>query len=58
MPEYGNVFSEVYAKRWTQCTAHIAPMLPQYYERRKVAAHSKAILDLCCGTGELCHDFL
>lgn len=58
MQEYGKVFSEVYAKRWVQFTAYMAPMLHQYYETTEIAAHSKQILDLCCGTGQLCHYFL
>lgn len=58
MQEYGKVFSEIYSKRWTQFTEYIAPMLKNYYEKTDVADQSKNILDLCCGTGQLCNYFL
>ena len=58
MQEYGRIFAEVYSKRWANFAIVVAPMLKTFYEKTAVVAHSKTMLDLCCGTGELCNYFL
>lgn len=58
MQEYGEVFAEVYSKRWANFAVLVAPMLKTYYEKTAVAAHNKSMLDLCCGSGQLCNHFL
>lgn len=58
MQEYGKVFAEVYSKRWTQFSAFMGPLLQSYYEKTGGPARSRLLLDLCCGTGQLCNFFL
>jgi SAM-dependent methyltransferase len=58
MQEYGKVFAEVYSKRWNQFSAFMGPRIKAYYEKTTKQANDKWILDLCCGTGQLCNYFL
>ncbi len=58
MQEYGRVFAEVYAGRWGSFAVLVAPMLKAYYEKTPVAARARTLLDLCCGSGQLCNYFL
>jgi SAM-dependent methyltransferase len=58
MQDYGEVFAKVYARRWTQFTSAVAPLLKAYYENTAIARRHRTILDLCCGTGQLCNYFL
>jgi len=60
MQEYGRVFAEVYSKRWTQFSAFMGPLVKSCYEKLGAAAgdSSRSLLDLCCGTGQLCNLFL
>lgn len=55
---YGAAFAEVYNRRWGAFSSALAPRLRAFYEGLPVASENRAVLDLCCGTGQLARHFL
>ncbi len=55
---YGAAFAEVYNRRWGGFARGVAPRLQAFYEALPVACRNRALLDLCCGTGQLARHFL
>lgn len=55
---YGATFARVYNQRWTGFAQNAAPLLLQFYRSSPIGQTNQAILDLCCGTGQLARHFL
>lgn len=55
---YGKGFARVYNAIWQGFARQAAPLIRTYYERLPMAAASREMLDLCCGTGQLALHFL
>lgn len=58
MQAYNPSFARVYNLRWTQFAQNVAPRLRAYYESTPLGHENHALLDLCCGTGQLALHFL
>jgi Methylase involved in ubiquinone/menaquinone biosynthesis len=58
MQAYNSVFARVYNQKWTRFTQTIAPYLLDYYASTPAGQTKQAVLDLCCGTGQLATQFL
>lgn len=58
MQAYGAGFARIYNIQWISFAKDIAPRILDAYERSRIGAQNKSILDLCCGTGQLAHYFL
>ena len=58
MQKYRRIFAEVYDKKWAFFSKQIAPKILSFYETKNIAKNNKSLLDLCCGTGQLCLFFL
>lgn len=55
---YGNIFAKVYNKMWGGFALNVAHKILDYYKETEVYKNNKVMLDLCCGTGQLAHEFL
>ena len=58
MPGYSASFARIYNLRWARFAQTVAPELRAFYEATPVGAHNRALLDVCCGTGQLALHFL
>lgn len=58
MQAYSRAFARVYNKRWTGFSHRVAPLLLEFYAGTAAGKANHAILDLCCGTGQLALHFL
>ncbi len=58
MQAYGSGFARIYNIRWAGFARHVAPLLRAYYEAQPANGAPRALLDLCCGTGQLALAFL
>lgn len=59
MQAYGKLFARVYNKYWaTFSTTCAAQLLQLFSEDPGFSTSSRALLDICCGTGQLSHQFL
>ena len=58
MQAYGPIFARVYNLRWSGFARQIAPHLLDFGAKLPVAPANRAVLDLCCGTGQLARAFL
>jgi len=58
MQAYSQGFAHIYNLRWTGFARQVAPYLLDFYTSTKFGHQNKAILDLCCGTGQLAEYFL
>jgi SAM-dependent methyltransferase len=57
MQPYGRTFAGVYVGEFTDFVKTVAPQIESYYAHTRIGQRAKSILDLCCGTGELAHEF-
>ncbi len=55
---YDNIFAKVYNKMWGGFALNVAHKILDYYKETEVYKNNKVMLDLCCGTGQLAHEFL
>ena len=55
---YGAAFAKIYNQRWAKFAEQAAPLIRQFYETTPVGRNNRAILDLCCGAGQLARHFL
>ncbi|NLM97824.1 MAG: class I SAM-dependent methyltransferase [Halanaerobiaceae bacterium] len=55
---YGDIFAKVYNKMWSGFALSVANKIIEYYKETEVYKNNKVILDLCCGTGQMAHEFL
>lgn len=58
MQAYGERFAKVYNLRWTGFAQTVASHILKFYENTPAGQKNKAVLDLCCGTGQLALQFL
>ncbi len=58
MQAYSEGFAKVYNLRWGGFARQVAPHIREFYESRPGGNDSRAMLDLCCGTGQLAAIFL
>ena len=59
MQAYNASFARIYNLRWAGFAQNAAPRLRAYYESSTpVGQDNRALLDLCCGTGQLALNFL
>ncbi len=58
MQAYGRAFAYVYNKRWTGFAHRVGPLIAEFYANTDVGEVNRAVLDLCCGTGQLALHFL
>lgn len=58
MQGYGKTFARVYNMRWANFAQQAAPRLRAYYETTPLGQANRALLDVCCGTGQLALHFL
>lgn len=58
MQAYGKQFARVYNLRWTNFAQQVAPRLRGFYESTPLGQENRALLDVCCGTGQLALHFL
>jgi SAM-dependent methyltransferase len=58
MQAYGKDFARVYNLRWNNFAQQVAPRLRAYYESTPLGQENRAVLDVCCGTGQLALHFL
>lgn len=55
---YQKSFARVYNLRWADFARSAAPALRDFYETASLGNKHRAVLDLCCGTGQLAKHFL
>lgn len=55
---YGKGFAHVYNQRWAGFARSVAPRLLDFYAATPMGRSKQAVLDLCCGTGQLAVHFL
>lgn len=58
MQAYSQGFAHIYNLRWTGFAKQVAPYLLDFYTSTTIGHQKKAVLDLCCGTGQLAAFFL
>ncbi len=58
MQAYASDFARVYNKLWGAFAIQLAPRILDYYQRFPVSRWNRAVLDVCCGTGQLAAHFL
>lgn len=58
MQAYNRSFSRAYNQKWTHFCQRVAPKIQAIYEDTDLGAHNRALLDVCCGTGQLAVHFL
>lgn len=58
MQAYGPGFARAYNLRWAGFARQVAPLILDFYAATPVGQQNKAVLDLCCGTGQLAVHFL
>ena len=58
MQAYGERFARIYNLRWGGFANEVAPRLRDFYAHTAAGQTGAAVLDLCCGTGQLARHFL
>jgi SAM-dependent methyltransferase len=58
MQAYNQGFAKVYNLRWTAFARTVAPHILSFYGGTPLGQDHHAVLDLCCGTGQLAVHFL
>ncbi len=58
MQIYNAGFARLYNLRWTGFIQSLAPQIREFYESTPLGQTNRAVLDLCCGTGQLAGMFL
>jgi SAM-dependent methyltransferase len=58
MQAYNAGFARLYNLRWGGFAQHFAPLIQALYEATPLGQANRALLDLCCGTGQLAVHFL
>lgn len=58
MQAYSARFAHVYNMRWGGFAQSVAPRIMDYYAATPTGRVDKAVLDVCCGTGQLAVHFL
>ncbi len=58
MQAYSKTYAKVYNAKWIDFVRGIAPFLLSFYKSMPMGQKDRAILDLCCGTGQLAAEFL
>jgi SAM-dependent methyltransferase len=53
MQAYSQGFARVYNQRWSGFARQVAPLILDYYTATPAGKEKRAVLDLCCGTGQL-----
>jgi SAM-dependent methyltransferase len=54
---YNRGFSRAYNRKWIQFARRFAPKIQAIYEGTGLGAYNRALLDVCCGTGQLAVHF-
>ena len=58
MQAYNRGFAHVYNLRWNEFSQRVAPRIQACYESTPLGQVNRALLDVCCGTGQLAVHFL
>ena len=58
MQAYGPSFARIYNRLWAGFAERVAPAIRAFYESTPIGAHNRALLDVCCGSGQLAGYFL
>jgi len=58
MQAYNEGFAGIYNARWAGFAEQVAPLILAFHDSKAISRENKAILDLCCGTGQLSLHFL
>lgn len=58
MQAYGEGFARAYDRHWAGFARQVAPLIFNFYAETLPGRAKKAVLDLCCGTGQLALHFL
>lgn len=58
MQAYGPAFARVYNEKWIGFAQYVGPLIRTFYETTPLAQTNRALLDVCCGTGQLASHFL
>ncbi len=58
MQSYSDIFARVYNQKWQFYANRIAPLILEFYQSTPMGKQEKTLLDICCGTGQLCGFFL
>lgn len=58
MQAYGEGFARIYNLRWGGFANEVAPRFRDFYAHTVAGQTGGAVLDLCCGTGQLARHFL
>lgn len=58
MQAYGKSFAQIYNHHWISFVRQVAPRLMMFYSSTEPGRDKQAVLDLCCGTGQLAAHFL
>jgi len=53
MQAYGEGFARIYNIRWGDFARYVAPLILDFYAATPIGQENEAVLDLCCGTGQL-----
>jgi SAM-dependent methyltransferase len=58
MQAYSEGFARIYNARWNDFANYVAPLILGFYAGTPIGQENMAVLDLCCGTGQLAVHFL
>jgi SAM-dependent methyltransferase len=58
MQAYSEGFARIYNARWGDFARYVAPLILDFYAATPIGHENRAVLDLCCGTGQLAVHFL
>ena len=58
MPGYTAGFAPIYNARWGGFAVTVAPRILEYYQAQPIGQRNHALLDVCCGSGQLAQHFL
>ncbi len=58
MQAYSEDFARIYNTEWVGFVRQVAPFVFDFYQNTPQGKEKKAVLDLCCGTGQLARHFL
>jgi SAM-dependent methyltransferase len=58
MQAYGASFARIYNRLWAGFAERVAPAIRAFYESTPIGQDNRALLDVCCGSGQLARHFL